>query len=229
MRYVENHDEDRYLGVRPGRAARRAAAAATFTPPGVPMIYYGQERDVEDSRGTMKWYDGDQDLTDFHRRLVSLTRRPPRDPHRRGGPGGRRRRRGRPRQRRRLRARERRRATRCRPELRRRTRDGRARAVAVDGTDLLSETDVADGDSLRVADAVVPPARGVTNETSRWGTGRRGPARLQLPVGGTERGRALGKHGDVRTAGANGVSDENHSEPSEPSARGLSGCSRWLH
>ena len=71
MRYVENHDEDRYRA-ECGVAPLRAAAAATFTLPGVPMIYYGQERGVEDQRGTMRWHDGDQTLTDFHRRLVSL-------------------------------------------------------------------------------------------------------------------------------------------------------------
>lgn len=71
MRYVENHDEDRYID-ECGRDALRAAVAATFTLPGVPLIYYGQERGVEDYRGTMRWHDGDQDLTEFHRRLVSL-------------------------------------------------------------------------------------------------------------------------------------------------------------
>jgi glycosidase len=71
LRYVENHDEDRYLA-ECGEAALRAAAAATFTLPGAPMIYYGQERGVEEQRGEMKWYDGDADLTEFHRRLSRL-------------------------------------------------------------------------------------------------------------------------------------------------------------
>ena len=69
LRYVENHDEDRYVA-ECGEAALRAAAATTLTMPGVPMIYYGQERGVEEDRGEMRWYDGDADLTDFHRRLV---------------------------------------------------------------------------------------------------------------------------------------------------------------
>ncbi|WP_254273218.1 alpha-amylase family glycosyl hydrolase [Haloarcula marina] len=71
MRYVENHDEDRYRE-ECGEAPLRAAVGATFTVPGAPMIYYGQERGVEDQRGTMRWHDGDADLTDFHRRLVAL-------------------------------------------------------------------------------------------------------------------------------------------------------------
>ncbi|QLC35208.1 DUF3459 domain-containing protein (plasmid) [Halarchaeum sp. CBA1220] len=71
MRYVENHDEDRYATAC-GEAPLRAAVGATFTLPGVPMIYYGQERGVADYRGPMRWYDGDADLTAFHRRLVAL-------------------------------------------------------------------------------------------------------------------------------------------------------------
>ncbi|WP_158057176.1 alpha-amylase family glycosyl hydrolase [Halorussus halophilus] len=69
LRYVENHDEDRYVG-ECGEDALRAAAAATLTMPGVPMIYYGQERGMKEYRGTMRWHDGDADLTEFHRRLV---------------------------------------------------------------------------------------------------------------------------------------------------------------
>ena len=70
MRYVENHDEDRY---RPenGDAAFRAAIGATFTLPGVPMVYYGQERGVEECRTEMNWYDGNQQLTAFHKRLIA--------------------------------------------------------------------------------------------------------------------------------------------------------------
>ncbi|EMA43265.1 alpha-amylase family glycosyl hydrolase [Halococcus saccharolyticus] len=71
MRYVENHDEDRYAADCDD-GSLRPAAAATFTLPGVPMIYYGQERGVPTDRGTMRWHDGDADLTEFHRRLVTL-------------------------------------------------------------------------------------------------------------------------------------------------------------
>jgi glycosidase len=71
MRYVDNHDEDRYID-ECGDAPLRAAVGATFTLPGTPMIYAGQERGVEQQRGTMRWHDGDNALTDFHRRLVDL-------------------------------------------------------------------------------------------------------------------------------------------------------------
>ncbi|WP_433632363.1 alpha-amylase family glycosyl hydrolase [Halomicrococcus sp. NG-SE-24] len=71
MRYVENHDEDRYA-TECDEGTLRPAAAATFTLPGAPMIYYGQERGVPEQRGTMRWHDGDAALTEFHRRLVDL-------------------------------------------------------------------------------------------------------------------------------------------------------------
>ncbi|ELZ72887.1 alpha amylase [Haloferax prahovense DSM 18310] len=71
LRYIENHDEERYRS-EVGEDALRAAAAATFTLPGAPMMYYGQETGVEAQRGTMRWYDADTDLVEFHRRLSRL-------------------------------------------------------------------------------------------------------------------------------------------------------------
>ncbi|WP_181684862.1 alpha-amylase family glycosyl hydrolase [Halorhabdus salina] len=68
MRYVENHDEDRYLAEY-GRDALRGAVAATFTMPGVPMIYAGQERGMTEYRGPIEWQSGDTGLTNVHRRL----------------------------------------------------------------------------------------------------------------------------------------------------------------
>jgi glycosidase len=71
LRYVENHDEDRYLASH-GEAALRAAAAVTFTLPGAPMVYAGQERGNETTRGPFRWHDGDTALTAYHRRLSAL-------------------------------------------------------------------------------------------------------------------------------------------------------------
>ena len=71
LRYVENHDERRYLD-ECGEAALRAAAAATFTLPGAPLLYYGQERGMTADRGPMRWHDGDNELTEFHRSLSRL-------------------------------------------------------------------------------------------------------------------------------------------------------------
>ena len=76
MRYVENHDEERYLAEH-GRDALKAAAATVFGLPGAPMVYAGQERGNETYRGPVRWHDGDNDLTDFHRDLAALRRREP--------------------------------------------------------------------------------------------------------------------------------------------------------
>ena len=76
LRYIENHDEPRYLAEH-SEAALRAAAATTFALPGAPMIYYGQERGMTDDRGPMKWYNGDADLTAFHRSLSTARREYP--------------------------------------------------------------------------------------------------------------------------------------------------------
>ena len=76
LRYIENHDEERYLD-ECHESALRAAVAATFTLPGAPMIYYGQERGMTEKRGPMKWHDGDASLTDFHRSLARLRREYP--------------------------------------------------------------------------------------------------------------------------------------------------------
>ncbi|TYL40570.1 alpha-amylase [Natronococcus pandeyae] len=72
MRYVENHDETRYL-TECGEDAQRAAVAAVLTLPGVPMVYYGQERGATEYRQLMPW-EGDSRATTFHRRLVAARR-----------------------------------------------------------------------------------------------------------------------------------------------------------
>ncbi|MFH5801438.1 alpha-amylase family glycosyl hydrolase [Haladaptatus sp. CMAA 1911] len=73
FRYVENHDMPRYLNEY-GRAPLQGAVAAIFTLPGVPMIYYGQERGIDESgwpQSPMPWHDGDNELTRFHRQLIA--------------------------------------------------------------------------------------------------------------------------------------------------------------
>jgi len=68
MRYVDNHDEDRYIE-ECGRGALEAAVTATFALPGVPMVYYGQETGLRETRADMNWTSGDRDLS---RRVSSL-------------------------------------------------------------------------------------------------------------------------------------------------------------
>ena len=70
MRYVENHDETRYLKAC-GREPLKAATGATMTLPGVPLVYYGQETGMLAYRGDMDW-SGDDELTPFVRRLIGL-------------------------------------------------------------------------------------------------------------------------------------------------------------
>ena len=54
LQYIENHDETRYR-VECGDAAAAAAAAATFTLPGVPMVYAGQEIGQRGRRDPIAW------------------------------------------------------------------------------------------------------------------------------------------------------------------------------
>ncbi len=70
LQYVENHDEDRYLE-ECGPEALKAAVAATIALPGVPMVYYGQERGMTEYRGPMAWESGDTELTMYHRSLLA--------------------------------------------------------------------------------------------------------------------------------------------------------------
>jgi len=69
LQYVENHDLDRFLDEY-GRDAQMAAGAATFTLPGNPMIYYGQETGLEGYRDAMNWGEFDEELNEFYRSLV---------------------------------------------------------------------------------------------------------------------------------------------------------------
>jgi len=114
------------------------------------MIYYGQERGVTEQRGTMRWHDGDADLTAFHRSLSTL-----RDTHPCSGEGGRNpRTRRRERSRHRLRTRRRWRDAPRPPELRRRTvRRGPDRAI--EPTDCRTGESVDATDGIEVRDIVV--------------------------------------------------------------------------
>ncbi|MCU4717717.1 alpha-amylase family glycosyl hydrolase [Halobacteria archaeon HArc-curdl5-1] len=69
MRYVDNHDEDRYLE-ECGRDALLTAVTATFTLPGVPMVYYGQETGLTETRADMNWVSGDRELARYVRALI---------------------------------------------------------------------------------------------------------------------------------------------------------------
>ncbi|MCU4717279.1 glucodextranase DOMON-like domain-containing protein [Halapricum hydrolyticum] len=81
LQYLENHDLPRYLN-NVGKQAERAAAAATFTLPGTPMIYYGQERALPEysesrvtdqgfARAFMNWADYDEEHLAFYKSLIA--------------------------------------------------------------------------------------------------------------------------------------------------------------
>jgi len=81
LQYLENHDLPRYLD-SVDKPAERAAAAATFTLPGTPMLYHGQERalpEYSDSRVTdqghtrafMNWEEYDEDHLAFYKSLIA--------------------------------------------------------------------------------------------------------------------------------------------------------------
>jgi len=81
LQYVENHDMTRYLDEAP-KPAERAAAGATFTLPGMPMLYYGQERAITEYseprieerghfRSFMNWEEYDAEHLAFYKDLVT--------------------------------------------------------------------------------------------------------------------------------------------------------------
>jgi glycosidase len=69
MLYAENHDETRYI-VDYGKHAAEAAAAATFTLPGAPMIYAGQEFGQRGQRDDLAWEHADDDMREFFSSLA---------------------------------------------------------------------------------------------------------------------------------------------------------------
>jgi len=87
LQYVENHDMTRYLDEAP-RPAERASAGATFTLPGMPMLYYGQERAITEYsdprveerghfRSFMNWEEYDEDHLQFYKNLVTARKEVP--------------------------------------------------------------------------------------------------------------------------------------------------------
>jgi len=67
FRFLENHDEARYISDHTA-AQTRCAAALLFSLPGVPLIYAGQEVGESSPRGLINWSDP-QGLRPFYRQL----------------------------------------------------------------------------------------------------------------------------------------------------------------
>jgi|AntDeeMinimDraft_5_1070356.scaffolds.fasta_scaffold04354_2 glycosidase len=76
MQYAENHDTDRYLD-RHGLVPQLTAGAATFTLPGTPLLYYGQETGLNGWRNQMNWGEFDTNTMEFYQDLVDLRKSHP--------------------------------------------------------------------------------------------------------------------------------------------------------
>ena len=78
LQYVENHDyeEARYHTAH-DLETQRVAAAATFTLPGTPMIYYGQETGLDGPRAPMNWGEFDDEHLAFYEDLVDARKSQP--------------------------------------------------------------------------------------------------------------------------------------------------------
>ncbi|MDZ5811678.1 alpha-amylase MalA [Halorubrum sp. AD140] len=70
LQYIENHDETRYR-VECGDAAAAAAGAATFTLPGVPMVYAGQEIGQRGRRDAIAWDHARDEVRERYERLIA--------------------------------------------------------------------------------------------------------------------------------------------------------------
>jgi len=76
MVYAENHDETRYVADY-GKEAAKAAGAATFTLPGAPMIYAGQEFGQRGKRDDLAWDHADDDLREYFSSLADVRKHTP--------------------------------------------------------------------------------------------------------------------------------------------------------
>ncbi|MGC8652870.1 MAG: alpha-amylase family glycosyl hydrolase, partial [Candidatus Kryptoniota bacterium] len=72
MKYIENHDEPRFIS-QYSLAQTEAAATLELTLPGVPLIYAGQEVGEVAQRGLIDWTDPDN-LRPFYQKLISIRR-----------------------------------------------------------------------------------------------------------------------------------------------------------
>jgi cyclomaltodextrinase len=68
MKYIENHDEPRFIS-QYNLAQTRAAATLELTLPGVPLIYAGQEVGEITQRGLVNWGDANN-LRSFYQQLI---------------------------------------------------------------------------------------------------------------------------------------------------------------
>ena len=73
LRYIENHDMDRFI-TQFGIRETKLAASLLLTIPGTPLIMYGQELGMREKLAPMQWSQEDDPLYQFYRRLITLRR-----------------------------------------------------------------------------------------------------------------------------------------------------------
>ncbi|MCK5738134.1 DUF3459 domain-containing protein, partial [bacterium] len=76
LRYLENHDLDRFIATN-NYLKTKLAATLLLTVPGTPLIYYGQELGLREIRGAMPWESSENGLLRFYQRLLNLRRQTP--------------------------------------------------------------------------------------------------------------------------------------------------------
>ena len=75
FRFLENHDEDRFINQK-GLQKTKLAAALIFSVPGIPLIYAGQEVGETSMRGTISWSDP-YNMKTFYRKLIQIRKENP--------------------------------------------------------------------------------------------------------------------------------------------------------
>ncbi|MEJ2635933.1 MAG: alpha-amylase family glycosyl hydrolase [Calditrichia bacterium] len=76
FRYIENQDMPRFISQFGPRAAK-AAAALLYTLPGMPLVYYGQEVGLRETREPMRWNLVGNPMFQFYRELIGLRKSHP--------------------------------------------------------------------------------------------------------------------------------------------------------
>jgi len=73
LRYIENHDMERFIS-QFDNTSTKLAATLIFTLPGTPLMLYGQEWGMTDRLPQMDWNSSDNSLYDFYHKLILLRR-----------------------------------------------------------------------------------------------------------------------------------------------------------
>jgi len=73
LRYLENHDMERFISQFDINSTK-LAATLIFTLPGTPLMLYGQEYGLSESLPIMNWDDTEKNMHEFYQKLILLRR-----------------------------------------------------------------------------------------------------------------------------------------------------------